>query len=311
MTHEQIVAILGVQYSVKKSWKDYEVEIWIHNAKGEPEDTTAVYYDKNGKAIYIEVVSSQFTAQGGITTQSTLAQIIAHYPNLKLSAYHVETPWGNSFEGYYYDDVPAGITFGIWASEHYDHSRTIDAISVHRPGVPMPIPIYGTAVEPTLNKPAKPVNIPTGPDSPFSKDGLPLTEVITPGGARGYTTKPIITPKLVSLLGVAVTSFRGKRIPPSVKLIFTSYSQQPRWLGESYVTFSFGGRRLRLQGVKSTEQMENGLNVEEIDVNVPVKEFLEIAKGSNLYFEIGGSRFMIEKRYLAGLRALRTKVAGH
>ncbi|MBW3636091.1 MAG: hypothetical protein KY445_06445 [Armatimonadetes bacterium] len=309
MTSQQVEEILGSKpVATRAHVIGASVLIWFHHKEGESEDTTLVAFI-NDKAIYLEAISPAFTAPGRLSTSTDLASLVAKNNNHKLRAYEVRYPWGGGLDSYVYDDVTAGISYIIWADGHFNHQRRIDAIAVHRPGLAAISPLYSKEVTPILNKPEPPLQIPTGKNSPNSINGLPLTEIVSPDGIRGYTTKPVVLPNGVGILAIGFNSFQGKKMPPYIVLYVTSFSKAPRWVGINNVTFSFSGRKVLMYGQKSTNQMNSGIFNERIDVKMPLKYFLSMAKSNSLYVTVAGSSFTFKESNLIGLRTLAKKLS--
>jgi hypothetical protein len=142
--------------------------------------------------------------------------------------------------------------------------------------------------------------------SAFSRTGLPITETYD-NGIRGFVSTPIYLPGDVGVFAMTVTSHNGKKVPsPYTSLSFMSFSAQPRWSGETSVTLSFGGRKLMLQGEKSTEQ-KDGLANELLIAEIPHKDFLALAKSRTFYFTIGDATMTVTPQQMAGIKALAAK----
>lgn len=64
-----------------------------------------------------------------------------------------------------------------------------------------------------------------------------------------------------------------------------------------------------MYGQKSTNQMNSGIFNERIDVKMPLKYFLSMAKSNSLYVTVAGSSFTFKESNLIGLRTLAKKLS--
>jgi len=213
-----------------------------------------------------------------------------------------------------YDDKMAGIAFTLTYSEEDNEpslsSTALTSLVIHRADKPFIPRNKAIPASPKVISVPQPLPEPTPAPRPRPMrargNGWPLTEKVGESGSRGWSTDLVLLPSKVGFDFYAFTSpppGQGGLWHPLVWMNVIAVQDRAVWQDVSFVTLSFGGRRLQLEASKETKTNGNSV-LTFLNVRVPFRDFLDLARVGKFSLTVDGSSFGVERPQTVGLRAL-------